>query len=117
MNDAQKIVHLGGASVFLNPIQWEEPFGIVTIEALACGTPVVACPRGELPNVIEPGRTGYLASDIDGLADAVRQALTLNRADCRHAAEERFSSETMVKKYDAILRELVERRADDGALS
>lgn len=107
MNDEQKNIHLGQALAFLNPIQWDEPFGMVTIEAMACGTPVIACPRGELPYIIEDGVTGFLATSIPDFVDAVQRVSKLERVRCRQAIENRFSTSTMVQKYDELLQWLV----------
>jgi glycosyltransferase involved in cell wall biosynthesis len=90
---------LGEAMALLNPIQWPEPFGLVMIEALATGTPVVATPRGAAPEIIKPGVTGYLAPDIRGLASLLPQAATLDRRACRATAEERFSAERMTADH------------------
>lgn len=109
LNDEQKIKHLGEAAAFLNPVQWDEPFGIVTIEALACGTPVIACPRGELPYVVAQGVTGFLASTVEEMANAVRQVDQINRQHCRQAAVEQFSTTSMVDKYDEVLRWLLSK--------
>ena len=99
----QKQQHLGQAIAFLNPVQWDEPFGIVTVEALACGTPVLACPRGELPFIVEEGVTGYLSSRIETLAEAVQKVASLSRQQCRNVAVERFSTKRMIEKYGEVM--------------
>ncbi|MET1154716.1 glycosyltransferase [Arthrobacter sp.] len=90
---------LGDAMALLNPIQWPEPFGLVMIEALASGTPVVATRQGAAPEIIEPGVTGYLAQDDRELADLLPRAAALNRSVCRAAAENRFSAERMTADH------------------
>jgi glycosyltransferase involved in cell wall biosynthesis len=94
VNDDQKQEVLGGAEALLFPIRWDEPFGIVMVEALACGTPVIATNRASTPEVIEHGRTGFLCDPeepcAETFAEAVRQLPALSRSDCRRAAEERF---------------------------
>lgn len=107
MNNEQKNIHLGQALAFLSPVQWDEPFGIVTIEAMACGTPVIACPRGELPYIVEEGVTGFLSHTMDGLVDAVHRVNQLDRLRCRQVIEQRFSTKTMIDKYDEVFRWLL----------
>jgi glycosyltransferase involved in cell wall biosynthesis len=102
-----KLALLGGASALLNPIQWAEPFGLVMIEALACGTPVVACPNGAAPEIVDDGQTGFLCSESTALVDAVRQIRDLNRAACRAAVVERFSTRRMVADHLAVYRDMV----------
>jgi glycosyltransferase involved in cell wall biosynthesis len=98
---------LGGAFALLNPIQWSEPFGLVMIEALATGTPVVATPRGSAPEIIDDGVTGYLRKDQQGLAKALLAAAELDRAACRAVACERFDSDAMVGKHVQLYTDLL----------
>lgn len=107
MNDQQKQQHLGGAIALINPVQWDEPFGIVTIEALACGTPVLACSRGELPFIIEEGVTGFLSNNIEILAGKLNELATISRERCRQEAVERFSTQPMVVKYFEVMQWLL----------
>lgn len=95
VNDEQKKELLGNALALLFPIRWDEPFGIVIAEALACGTPVIATRRASTPEVIHHGVTGFLCSDEEEMIQAVRQIHTINRADCRKVAEQRFSHTVM----------------------
>lgn len=93
---------LQGARALINPIQWAEPFGLVMIEAMACGTPVVAQPFGAAPEIVVDGVTGYLRSDVDGMASAVEQLDQIDRGACREAAIRRFSTDRMVRDYLAV---------------
>jgi glycosyltransferase involved in cell wall biosynthesis len=91
VTDQQKQELLGRAAALLFPIRWEEPFGIVMVEALACGTPVIATRRASTPEVIEHGRTGWLCEPtVEALADAVARLPAIDRHHCRQAAEQRF---------------------------
>ena len=98
---------LGGATALLFPIRWPEPFGIVMIEAMACGTPVIAYAQGSVSEVLEDGITGALVADRDEAARAVKEIGFLDRALCRRRFEERFSAKTMstqyVRMYQALL--------------
>ena len=107
VNDQQKNDFLGQAQALLFPIRWDEPFGIVMAESLACGTPVIATRRASTPEVIDHGRTGFLCNSADEMIKAVRQIRTLDRRNCRRAAEIRFSSQTMVENYLKIIYRLV----------
>jgi glycosyltransferase involved in cell wall biosynthesis len=107
VNHAQKNELLRHASVLLFPIQWEEPFGLVMIEAMACGCPVVAHRRGSVEEVVEPGVTGYHAGVIDAMAEFVPQALALDRSMVRERAMERFGYVKMVDEYEALYRSLL----------
>jgi glycosyltransferase involved in cell wall biosynthesis len=90
------------------PIQWEEPFGMVMAEALACGTPVAAIGRGSVPEVVTEGVTGAIAADADGFADAVGRALACDPARCRQAAEQRFDLAVMAAGYERLFQMLAE---------
>jgi glycosyltransferase involved in cell wall biosynthesis len=99
VNEAQKSVLLGGAAALLFPIDWPEPFGLVMIEAMACGTPVVAWRNGSTSEVIEPGETGYLVESLEEAAASVLLAATLDRAAIRARFELRFSATAMARRY------------------
>jgi glycosyltransferase involved in cell wall biosynthesis len=102
-----KAQFLGEALALLFPIRWPEPFGLVMIEALASGTPVVALRAGSVPEVIEHGSTGLIATCEDGLVDAVRRLDVIDRASCRATAERRFSAAAMADQYERLYAELI----------
>jgi glycosyltransferase involved in cell wall biosynthesis len=95
----EKVELLQAARATLFPIEWEEPFGLVMIESMACGTPVIATRYGAVPEVIEHGRTGIIVDDNREMAAALEQADTLDPLELRRAVEERFSPERMVADY------------------
>ncbi|MGH9123182.1 MAG: glycosyltransferase family 4 protein [Acidimicrobiales bacterium] len=97
---------LMGAEALMFPIRWEEPFGIVMIEAMACGTPVVALRRGSVPEVVDDGRTGIIVDRPDQLPEAIDRASLLRRDDCRAHVEANFDVPTMVSSYEAVYQEL-----------
>jgi glycosyltransferase involved in cell wall biosynthesis len=97
-----KIELLGGARALLNPIQWAEPFGLVMIEALACGTPVIATPNGAAPELIDHGTTGYLTTTPSDLDKAIRSIDRIDRARCRQHAEHRFAMARMAHHHEDL---------------
>jgi glycosyltransferase involved in cell wall biosynthesis len=103
---ADKCRLLGEAAVVLFPITWPEPFGLVPVEANACGTPVVAFAEGAVPEIVEHGRTGVLVAsgDLDGFAAAIERAERLERATCRAVVTERFDAAQMVARYERLYR-------------
>jgi glycosyltransferase involved in cell wall biosynthesis len=105
----EKVRLMGGALALLNPIQWPEPFGLVMIEALACGTPVIACPHGAAPEIVEDGVTGFLSAEHDGLVAAVRAVADLDRTACRDAVKGKFSARRMVAEYLDLYRDTMAR--------
>jgi glycosyltransferase involved in cell wall biosynthesis len=109
VNDEQKNDLLGRAAAMIVPIQWDEPFGIVFAEALACGTPVISCPRGALPEIVEEGRTGFLVENAADLSAAIDRIGELNRAACREAAESRFNLEGICAQYLHFFSSALER--------
>jgi glycosyltransferase involved in cell wall biosynthesis len=94
----------GAASAVLFPIQWEEPFGLVMIEAMACGTPVIALDRGSVAEVVDHGVTGFVVGDPEGLVSAIRDLDMIDRASCRRHVEQHFDLPTMVDGYERIFR-------------
>ncbi len=83
----------------LFPIDWPEPFGLVMVEALACGTPVIAFRNGSVTEIIDDGITGFIVDTIEEAVDAVGRTAQLNRRRCRQAFEERFTATRMVRRY------------------
>lgn len=107
VDDAQKQQLLGRARALLFPIDWPEPFGLVMIEALACGTPVIAYRRGSVPEVLAHGRTGFIVDDQAGAVEAARRIGEIDRRQCRAEFEQRFTADRMaaryVRAYEALL--------------
>jgi glycosyltransferase involved in cell wall biosynthesis len=99
INDTDKSEFLGGAEALLFPIDWPEPFGLVTIEAMACGTPVVAYRHGAAPEVVDDGVTGFVVDDEDRAVEAVRAAQALDRREVRRRFDRRFSATAMARAY------------------
>jgi glycosyltransferase involved in cell wall biosynthesis len=105
---ADKDEFLGNASALLFPIDWPEPFGLVMIEAMACGTPVIAWPNGSVPEVIDDGVTGFIVDSLNDATRAVARVGSLSRLACRNMFEVRFDSRRMVRDYLDLYRRLVE---------
>ncbi len=108
ISDSEKSEFLGNALALLFTIDWPEPFGLAMIEAMACGTPVIARPCGSVPEVMTPGVTGYIAGSVDEMVAAVDKIGQLPREECRREFERRFTVETMVDKYEGVYRHLIE---------
>jgi glycosyltransferase involved in cell wall biosynthesis len=102
-----KVDLLGGATMLLNPIIWPEPFGMVMIEALACGTPVVTTPHGAAPEIVDDGETGFICADEPELVEAVGRVNAIDRERCRHAVETRFSRSRMVDEHVAVFERAI----------
>jgi glycosyltransferase involved in cell wall biosynthesis len=98
---------LGSARALLHLINFDEPFGLSVIEAMACGTPVIACNRGSMPELIEHGVTGFLVDNLDQAVDAVARIDELDRSACRAAVAARFTVDHMVDRYLALYRSLL----------
>ena len=112
ISDNDKEAFLGGAYALLFLIDWPEPFGLVMIEALACGTPVIAYRRGAVPEILEDGVTGWIVEEFEAAVQAVARVPSLSRARCRQIFEERFSACRMAQDYVRIYQQrLTERRA------
>ena len=105
VDDAAKNAMLGRAAALLMPIEWDEPFGIVMIEALACGTPVIAYRRGSVPEVVVDGSTGFVVDGIEAAAAAVGRLSEISRRACRADVVERFSSDVIVNDYVRLYEE------------
>ena len=99
VNDVQKNEWLGKAKALLMPIEWNEPFGIVMIEAMACGTPVLGFNRGAIPEVIDHGVNGFISENKEEMMKHVQQCETIDRSAVRRIAEERFSVEKIGSEY------------------
>jgi glycosyltransferase involved in cell wall biosynthesis len=99
IGDDQKSDFLGGADALLFPIDWPEPFGLVTIEAMACGTPVIAYDCGSVREIVEPGLTGFIVNSYEEALDAIARLPQLSRAAIRARFEERFSATAMAQRY------------------
>ena len=104
VNDRQKNELLGQAAAFLMPILWDEPFGIVMAEALACGTPVLGTRRGAVPEVVDDGVTGFVRDTLDELVAAAADLPAIDRAACRRAVEQRYGEKAVVDGYEAVYR-------------
>ncbi|RZK56356.1 MAG: glycosyltransferase family 4 protein [Pedobacter sp.] len=102
VNDQQKNNLLGKALAFLMPVTWDEPFGIVMVEALACGTPVIGFRRGAIPEVIEDGINGFVCDGVTDMVNAVHKVDKINRKACRDVASEKFSSTKLAKQYEHL---------------
>ncbi len=100
---------LGKALALLHPINFDEPFGLSVIEAMACGTPVIAFPKGSMPEIIEPGKNGFLPGTIDEAVAAVKQLSTLSRQACRQTVEERFTQDRMVENYLSVYEKILRK--------
>ena len=114
IGDGEKQEFLGNAKVLLFPIDWPEPFGLVMIEAMACGTPVIALRRGAVPEIVEHGRTGFVVGDLDEAIAATERIGEISRQRCRELFEDRFTAARMASDYLALyesLLEMGERRA------
>jgi len=107
IGDAQKAKFLGQAIALLFPISWPEPFGLVMIEAMACGTPIIAFDCGAVPEIMEDGLTGFVVDDVEGAVAAVAKLDRLFRPTIRSRFEERFSARAMARDYVKIYQELV----------
>lgn len=112
IGEQQKAEFLGNARALLFPIDWPEPFGLVMIEAMSCGTPCVAWRAGSVPEIIEDGVTGYVVDSIDAAVERLRQVTMLDRHVVREKFEQRFSASRMAADYVRIYNRLLESRSD-----
>ncbi|HEX3540333.1 MAG TPA: glycosyltransferase family 4 protein [Acidimicrobiales bacterium] len=108
---ADKLALLGDATCLINPIAWPEPFGMVMVEALACGTPVVATPMGAAPEIVDHGVTGFVCSGDEALAAAMTASAGIDRSECRKAVVKRFSAERMVAQHVDLYETVVSGHA------
>lgn len=109
IGDAEKSEFLGNASALLFPIDWPEPFGLVLIEAMACGTPVIASARGSVPEILTNGVTGFTVNSLDSAVAAVAQIPTLSRQHIREEFERRFTVSQMAENYTRIYEKLLSK--------
>ena len=107
VSDARKHELFARAKAFLFPILWPEPFGLVMIEAMATGTPVVALRQGSVPEVVDQGRTGFVCDTFDEFVEAVGRVGDIESRACRDWVEERFTVERMIDEYEAVYRRLL----------
>jgi len=112
ISDQEKDDFLGNAYALLFPIDWPEPFGLVMIEAMACGTPVIAYDGGAVPEVIKEGQTGFIANNVEDAAEAVHNVPELSRARCRKVFEKRFTVTRMARDYVKIYKRTIDRRVE-----
>ena len=111
IGEKEKNEFLGQARALLFPIDWPEPFGLVMIEALACGTPVVAFRGGSVEEIIEHGRTGFIVGTMEDAIAATRDVASIDRRVCRRSFEQRFTARRMVERHVSVYREVVNARA------
>jgi glycosyltransferase involved in cell wall biosynthesis len=110
IGDAEKNEFFGNAYALLFPIDWPEPFGLVMIEAMACGTPVIARLHGAVPEVMEHGVTGYVVKEIGGAVQAVKDVPKLSRKRCREVFEEKFLARRMAENYLEVYKKLIKKQ-------
>jgi glycosyltransferase involved in cell wall biosynthesis len=111
IGEAEKQRFLGNARAVLFPVDWPEPFGLVMIEAMACGTPVIAFRRGSVPEVLDEGETGFVVSTVEEAAAAVGRLDEISRRGCRAAFERRFTAPRMAREYVRMYRQQIERNS------
>lgn len=104
-----KVEYLKKARCLLFPILWEEPFGLVMTEALACGTPVIAFRRGSVPEIITEGVSGYIVDTVEEMIDAVKKVESISPIECRKSIEGRFSIDRMVDEYEGLFQKIASR--------
>lgn len=107
VDDVQKNDLLGCAAAFLMPILWDEPFGIVMAEALACGTPVIALNRGAIPEIVEDQVNGFVCASVDEMVAAVMRIQEIERAECRRVVERRFSDAAIITAYEELYARII----------
>lgn len=98
---------LGGAKAILVPLQWEEPFGLVMIEAMACGTPVIGFDRAAIPEIVKHGKTGFIVKDEKEMMRAIRKIDEIKRADCRILVEKSFTVQKMADEYEKVYEKVI----------
>jgi glycosyltransferase involved in cell wall biosynthesis len=108
INEREKTSFLGNATALLFPINWSEPFGMVMIEAMSCGTPVIAFKRGSVPEILDDGVTGIIVNNTDEAVEAVKKINTMQRNLVRNVFEEKYTATRMAKDYLKIYESLAE---------
>ena len=111
ISDAEKNDFVGNALALVCPYDWPEPFGLVLIEALACGTPVLAYRRGSIPEIIEHGTTGFVSENLSEMVAAVERLGEIDRQRCRASFDQRFTADRMARDYVALYERIIEERA------
>lgn len=112
MDQPQLVKYYQKAKAVLTPVQWEEPFGLTTIEAMACGAPVISMNRGAAPEIIVGGKTGYIVSSIAEMVEAVGKIDKISRKDCREHVEAKFSYEQMIDNYEMAFMKMLQYKED-----
>jgi glycosyltransferase involved in cell wall biosynthesis len=112
IDDDEKDEFLGNAYALLFPIDWPEPFGLVMIEAMACGTPVIAYRGGAVPELVEPGQTGFIVEGLEDAVEAVRRVAQLSRKRCREVFKQRFTATRMAHDYVQQFERLIARNQE-----
>src|SRR6266480_6725606 len=113
ISDQEKNEFLGNAYALLSPIDWPEPFGLVMIEAMACGTPVIAYRGGAVPEIMEEGQTGFIVEEVEDAVEAARQIPKLSRKYCREVFEQRFTATRMANDYVRVYERLINSNQDE----
>ncbi len=116
MDQAQLVNYYQKAKALLTPIQWEEPFGLTTVEAMACGTPVISLHRGAAPEIIENGKNGFVVHSLNEMVEAVGKIDQIKRQNCRDRVEEVFSYERMIDRYENAFAELLSVKQETEVL-
>jgi glycosyltransferase involved in cell wall biosynthesis len=117
VDDVQKNALLGKAAAMIVPIEWDEPFGIVFAEALACGTPVISCPRGALPEIVRPAVDGYLVNSLEEACVAIQNLEQIDRRQCRQRAEACFSAPVILDQYEQLYNHLITANVKNTSIS
>jgi len=105
--EQEKSELLGGAKALIYPLLWEEPFGIVMIESMACGTPVIAFPRGSAPEIIKDGETGFLVKNLAKMKEAIKDIEKISRINCRQRVKKLFTVERMTEEYEKLYYQII----------
>ena len=116
IGENEKGEFLGNAKALLFPIDWPEPFGMVVIEAMACGTPIIAWPHGSVPEILDHGKSGFIVKDMEAAVAALKNIEELDRNEVRRVFEERFSVASMATNYVKLYQQLIEEGNADGKI-